>query len=110
DLSAFLVIDKLLKTDILQGERVLQIDGGLVIEVHGGLISYVFGDTYLLRDQFSLQTDTFNLPIKEVEFSFENMPATDGELLDKITFETALDGSAMPMTYRKKYSSMDLFE
>jgi len=110
DLAVFLTVDKLLKKDILEGEKILRLEDGLSIEVEGRLITYVFGDSYLLRDQFSLQTDTFAMPITGVEFSFENLPARDGELLDKIAFATTLDGSVMPMIYRKKYSSMDLFE
>lgn len=109
-LAEFLSADRLLKMDILNGEKVLKSDDGLIIESERGVITYVFGEAYLLRNQFELRTDTFNLQVRIQDISFESMPVQDGELLDRVGLEMSLEGAELALVYRKQYSSVNLFK
>lgn len=105
-----LQIDKLLKQDFLQADRIVRAGEGLILETEEGVISYAFGDSTVLRDQFSLRTDTFRVSTDPVSISFENELVEDGLLADQLTLQVRAEGQQMPLHYLKIYSAQDLFE
>lgn len=110
ELAGFVTLDKLLKQDFMAAGKVLKSADGLVMQMEGGLISYQVDPAFILRDQFSLRTDTFKLAINEPGFSFENEEAIEGEAIDQFGFETLVQGQLIPVRYQKLYSAQDLFK
>ena len=114
-LATFLTADKLLKQDFLQAQEILKTgemgnEEGLQLKMPHGLITYRFNENYLLRDQFALRVDTFKLLVKMPDFSFENLASEEGGRVDRLHFETRLEGMPLLLNYKKLYSAQDLFE
>lgn len=109
-IAIFVTADKLLKQDFLKAKKITKISEGLVMEMEEGLISYNFRSDYLLRDQYSIRTDTFKLKIDKLNFLFENEVVADTGLIDQCSFETEIDKQAISLYYQKVYSARDLFE
>lgn len=110
ELAGFIRLDKLLKQDFMAARSILKSSGGLVIEMKGGLITYQLDKDYVLRDQFSLRTDTFRLKLGNTGFLFETNEVADGQAIDQFGFETVVQGQLVPLHYRKIYSAQDLFK
>ena len=108
--AAVTLLDKLLKTDVRQASRVLKTEDGLSLQLEQGLIRYSFTDTTVLRNQFTLRTDTFKLVVKDLGFSFEQHSAEEEGLVDQLGFKVVLAGDVVPLQYQKLYSATDLFE
>lgn len=110
ELAGFVRLDKLLKQDFMAARNVLKSSDGMVLELEGGLIRYQIDPAFILRDQFSLRTDTFKLVVGKAGFSFENNDVEDGQLMDQFGFETVVQGQMVPLHYLKIYSAQDLFK
>lgn len=102
--------DKVLKQDFLKANRILKSEDGLALTLEGGLIKYHFSQAYLVRDQFSLRTDTFKLAVNDIGFLFENGPVEEGSYVDFLNFKAVVDGDVVPLQYHKIYSAQDLFK
>lgn len=110
ELAGFIRLDKLLKQDFIAAQSIIKSPEGLVMEMKGGLISYQLDKDYVLRDQFSLRTDTFRLKLDNTGFLFESNEVADGQAIDQFGFETLVQGQLIPLHYRKIYSAQDLFK
>lgn len=102
-------IDKLLKQDFIKAKSIVKTADGVFFEINDGIVTYSFKDSYILRDQFSLGIDTFKLQVNDLNFSFENEVAEEGQEVDLLSFKTQLDGDLIPLQYLKLYSAQDLF-
>jgi len=110
ELAGFVTLDKLLKQDFMAAIKVLKTAEGLTMQMEGGLINYRVEPSFILRDQFSLRTDTFKLLINEPGFSFENEAVEEGQVIDQFGFETSVQGQLITNHYQKLYSAQELFE
>ena len=108
--AIFITADKLLKQDFLKAKKIVKVPDGLTMEMEEGIVNYNFNNAYLLRDQFSLRTDTFKLKIDKLNFLFENEAAEEGSMVDQCSFETEIDKQAISLYYQKTYSAKDLFQ
>ncbi len=102
-------IDKLLKQDFIKAKSIVKTADGVFFEINDGIVTYSFKDSYILRDQFSLGIDTFKLQVNDLNCSFENEVAEEGQEVDLLSFKTQLDGDLIPLQYLKLYSAQDLF-
>lgn len=107
--ATFTVVDQLLKKDFLLADQIIRSADGINIQDQQGTISYQFKDTYILRYQYALQTDTFKLQVKSPGFSFENNLAEEESPVDQLSFDTQLEGETIPLVYQKIYSAQTLF-
>lgn len=110
ELADFVRIDKLLKEDFLGAKHIVKSPKGLVMEMEAGLITYHIDSGFMLRDQFSLRTDTFRFQVNSPAFLFENNVAEEGQPVDQFSFETVVEGQLIPLHYQKIYSAQDLFK
>ncbi|TCC97686.1 prepilin-type N-terminal cleavage/methylation domain-containing protein [Pedobacter hiemivivus] len=110
ELAGFVLVDKLLKQDFLGARHIVKSSDGLAMEMEGGLISYRLDSGFMLRDQFSLRTDTFKLQLNSPAFLFESNVAEEGQPIDQFSFETVVQGQSIPLHYQKIYSAQDLFK
>lgn len=110
ELAGFVMLDKLLKKDFLSAKHIVKSQEGLVMEMEGGLINYRMDSGFMLRDQFSLRTDTFKLQVNSLAFLFETNVVEEGQSIDQFNFETVVQGQLIPLQYRKIYSAQDLFK
>lgn len=110
ELAGFVRLDKLLKQDFLAARDIVKSPEGLVMQMESGLIRYQVDPAFILRDQFSLRTDTFKLAINSPGFFFEHNVVEDGETIDQFCFETVVQGQLVPLHYLKLYSAQDLFK
>lgn len=110
ELAGFARLDQLLKKDFVQAERIVKSTDGLVVQMETGLIRYELAEGFVLRDQFSLRTDTFKLPVTKSGFFFEQGAVGEGAMIDQFTFETSVQGQTVPLHYHKLYSAQDLFK
>lgn len=108
--ATFSVLDKLLKKDFLLPWRIVKSSDGLQVETASGLISYEFKEGYILRNQLAMQTDTFKVNAKAVEFFFEKQAVEEGGSVDQLSLEMQLDGESLSLIYKKTYSAQDLFK
>lgn len=108
--AAFTVADKLLKKDFMMADHITRTPDGLDMEAENSLIKYQFTESYILRTQSALQTDTLKIPVKSGSFSFEDQVAEEGATVDQLTFETQLEGQDIPLAYKKLYSAQNLFK
>lgn len=108
--ASFITADKLLKQDFYRANRIVKIQDGLAIEIDGRFVNYSFKPDYLLRDQFSMRTDTFKLKIDKLNMLFENEVVAEGSPVDQCSFETEIDKQPLLLYYQKIYSSSDLFK
>ena len=109
-IAAFTLADRLLKKDFLSADHILKTTEGLNFQSSGGIISYLFRDSCLMRSQHALQTDTFKIPVTAASFTFEHAAAADDTMVDQLEYETQLEGQPTILTYRKLYSSQNLFK
>lgn len=110
ELAGFVNLDKLLKQDFIAARNIVKSSDGLVMEMEGGLIRYQVAPHFILRDQFSLRTDTFKLIVNHTGFSFEHKDVEDGQSIDHFEFETVVQGQVLPLHYLKIYSAGNLFK
>ena len=108
--ATFSLADQLMKKDFLQADQILRTQDGLDMLSPGALISYQFKDSLMLREQHSLETDTFKLQVKAPRFSFENQDVAEGAAVDQFDFQTLLEGEVIPLSYKKTYSAQSLFK
>jgi hypothetical protein len=108
--AALAISDKLLKQDFIRALNIERSSDGIVLHLAEGEVSYIFTDTCILRDQFTLRIDTFKVSIKNLSFLFEGQPGEEGARIDQLGFQTELDGMQMPFQYHKTYSAQDLFK
>jgi len=108
--AIFITADKLLKQDFLKARKIIKVQDGLTFEMEEGFVNYNFNNAYLLRDQFSLRTDTFKLKIDKLNFLFENEVVTEGNPVDQCSFETEIDKQTISLYFQKTYSAKDLFQ
>ena len=110
ELAGFVMLDKLLKQDFLSAKHIVKSQEGLVMEMESGLINYRMDSGFMLRDQFSLRTDTFKLQVTSPAFLFETNVVEVGQSIDQFNFETVVQGQSIPLHYQKIYSAQDLFK
>lgn len=110
ELADFVRLDKLLKQDFLASKRIIRSSDGVVLQLDAGVIQYTIDSAFVLRDQFSLRTDTFRQVIKHVNFSFENNDSESEQLVDLFSFESIVQAQMVPFRYYKLYSAQDLFK
>lgn len=110
ELADFIRLDKLLKQDFVAAKSIVKTPEGLAMQLEGGTVHYKVDPAFLLRDQFSLRTDTFKLVANHIGFSFENNIMGDGQVIDQFGFETVIQGELIPLHYLKIYSAQDLFK
>jgi type II secretory pathway component PulJ len=108
--AAFSLADRLLKNDFLGADHIIKTTEGVDFKSGNGLISYQFKDSLMLRSQHVLQTDTFKFPLKTVCLTFENMEAEVATEVDQLEYETSLEAQPITLTYKKRYSSQNLFK
>lgn len=108
-ISTFINADRLLKQDFQRAKRIFRSADGITMEMTTGVIRYEFNNEYVLRDQFSLRTDTFKMKVNKLSFLFENEANEADQLVDQCSFETETDGQRILLYYQKLYSAQDLF-
>jgi len=107
--AVYILADHLLKQDFGQARQITRTADGLILGLAGGQVRYEFNADYILRDQFSLRTDTFKLPAKQILISFEGQQSGAGAQVDRLELQTAVQGEDLALVYQKIYSSQDLF-
>jgi len=106
--AAFSLLDRLLKQDFKRSGKLVKTDNGVQLETTGGLIQYEFADDYVIRDQYTLGTDTFRCDPKAVICTFEKRVVISGETIDQLELQTTLQKEEVPLIYHKTYSAQDL--
>ena len=106
--AAFMMMDRLLKKDFAGQGTIVKTTEGIQMNMKGQLISYKFEDGYLIRDQYSLGTDTFKLDTKAVSCTFEKEAAADGQHIDELIVQAKLENEEVSLIYHKTYPSQDL--
>lgn len=109
-LSAYTAADKLLKTDFMLSKAIVKTTEGLQLEFESGQVIYNFKDGKIVRDQFGLRTDTFDLAVTDVQFQFEKEEAIEADTVDQLSFQSKLEGENIPQVYIKRYSAQQLFK
>ena len=74
-----------------------------------GIIHYEFNTAYILRNQYSLRTDTIHLATADHLFTFEHQQAGYGSMVDRLQLTVVIDDQAVNRIYTKSYSAADLF-
>lgn len=105
-----MVIDQRLRSDFESAKRITKSLQGIIIEQSGGKINYVFSKDLIIRDQFTLRTDSFKMSLNNIHYLFERQDKEAGAILDELELSIQADGQPMPLSYKKQYSSQDLFE
>lgn len=108
--AELMLADQLMRSDFLAAHKITRTEKGLELTLDQGLLSYTFSQDLILRDQFSLHTDTLKIPVQEAGYSFEGREQLPGENIDQLELLLELDGRVLPRLYKKKYSSNDLFK
>jgi len=109
-IAAFAVADQLLKEDFLASDHILRTADGLDFQSESGMIRYQFTGSYVLREQYALQTDTFKLEVQHISFTFENEAVAEGTEVDRLDYTSRLEDQDIPLTYQKTYSAQSLFK
>lgn len=109
-IATFITADKLLKQDFINARHIIKTEEGLMMEMEDGMINYHFKPDYILRDQFSLNIDTFKMKINNSSFLFERGVAEEGKSVDQLSFNAEVDGQSIALYYQKVYSAQDLFQ
>ncbi len=107
--AEFVLVSKLLNKDISAARTMVRIGDGISLE-DSMAITYRFFPEYILRDQYSLETDTFFVANSELVSSFEGKETVDGEITDKAGFKAVLEGKEVPMVFLKVYSAEEMFK
>lgn len=110
NLAAYTIADKLLKKDFQLARHMTGNGNQLHIELDSGLVNYEFKENFITRELVPLPVDTFFLPVKKVEFSFEKKVAGDETAIDELNLEAMLEGQQISLVYKKNYSAQDLFK
>ncbi len=110
ELAEFTRLDKLLKKDFMNARSIVKSPGGLMVAFEQGVISYQIDKDFVLRNQFSIRTDTFSLKMDKTSFLFEKDEVADGQAIDQFGFEAVVQGQVIPLSYRKIYSAQNLFK
>ncbi|PTT01384.1 hypothetical protein DBR11_07490 [Pedobacter sp. HMWF019] len=105
-----MAIDQRLRNDFESAKTITRSPQGIIIEQSGGKINYVFSKDVIIRDQFSLRTDSFKMSLDNIHYLFERQDKETGAILDELGLSIHADGQPMPLSYKKQYSSQDLFE
>lgn len=108
--AEFVLLNKLLKKDIAESEKALQLGEGISLESTQGTIQYAFSPGFITRNQHELQTDTFYVKNNSLLMTFEDKPTEEGDLTDKVSFIADLEGRSITLVFSKRYSSEELFE
>ncbi len=108
--AEFVLLNKLLKKDIVESEKALQLGEGISLESAQGTIQYAFSPDFITRNQHELQTDTFYVKNNSLLMTFEDKPTEEGKLTDKVSFIADLEGRSITLIFSKQYSSEELFK
>jgi prepilin-type N-terminal cleavage/methylation domain-containing protein len=108
--SAVTLLNKLLSVDFIAAEQVLRTEDGFQIICRNGKIRYTVTEDFVVRDQFSLRTDTFNMSVSNGGYYFEKTEVDFEKTIDEVHFSIALAGYVVPLRYYKQYSSQNLFK
>lgn len=109
NLATFIGLDKLLKQDFVAAKNIVRSSEGLVLQLDGGVVTYQINEQYLVRDQFSLRTDTFKINVNHLNYLFEQAPVEAHGVIDQVNFDVAVEGEQIPVQYQKIYSAQTLF-
>ncbi|MGY4538162.1 type II secretory pathway component PulJ [Mucilaginibacter sp. UYNi724] len=107
--SIIIQLSKTLQRDFARSRRVCTRPDGLVIYGQDSIF-YEFRNDYMLRR--SARSDTFHVEIQNLEMTFENKLLTTSSadsLVDRLFFQLLLRKDTIPFSYRKFYSSEELF-
>jgi type II secretory pathway component PulJ len=107
-IAEFIMADKLLKQDFMLADKIIRTEQGIILESGQGVIQYEFTDSSILRDQYSLRVDTFQLKENQYVPLFENSEADIGERLDQLKLQTTWEGEMINLNYSKIYSAENL--
>lgn len=108
-LSEIVLTDHLLRKDFFSSEQVRRSEKTLLFKLDSGVISYAFEEGFILRDQFSIRTDTLRLDVEGWDTRFEGREIPDETLLDELNLSVWAEGERIKLSYIKRYSSADLF-
>lgn len=108
-IASFTIMDKLLRDDFLKANPIVKTDSGLEFHMDNGKVQYQFNDSLIIRNQYNLRLDTFNIVLHTINFTFENEESGVGRRIDLLSYLVTLDNETIPMSYRKMYSAQNLF-
>lgn len=110
-LSVFIRVDQLLKKEVERADRMERTIDGIALDDIGGRITYHFTPGYILREQYSLERDTFYVTGQDLHTFFEGKEITqEGQLLDQVSWTASIESGHFPLIYTKKYSAAVLFD
>jgi prepilin-type N-terminal cleavage/methylation domain-containing protein len=104
------LLNKLVNMDFLSGEKIIRTPDGFQVNSQVGKIHYIVTKDFIVRDQFSLRTDTFSISIPEKVYYFQKQQVESGGIIDEVHLSIFLSGYVIPLNYYKQYSSQNLFE
>lgn len=107
-LSELALADKLLKKDFAEAEEIVRSENGITLNSKEKQISYEFDSQYILRNQNSLHTDTFHLPVKNLFIGFQNIESTPGRPVNKLLLQTTVLEEEITINSSKTYSAEEL--
>lgn len=108
--AEFVLLNKLLRRDISNAEKIVRSPEGINLEGPEGSIIYSFSEEYITRNQYSVKTDTFKVSNSDLITSFEEKEVTEEGMIDRISFTGVLQERKVPLVYVKTYSAEEKFE
>jgi hypothetical protein len=108
-ISDLTLINKLLSIDFMAAEKIFRTPEGFQLDSRQGNVRYIVTNDFIVRDQFSLRTDTFIISIPRKDYYFEKQEVESTGIIDEVHISVGILGYVIPLKYFKQYSSQDLF-
>jgi hypothetical protein len=112
-LSTILQFDRNLRRDVLLSLSICPADSGIRFIKNRDTVFYEIKHDYIVRN--SLKKDTFKMDVSILNLRFEGADVSttagnDTTLVDEINLNIRLENTPVIYTYRKQYSSENLFK
>lgn len=99
-----------MERDLQRCTLVLRLEDGVELQCDSVSVNYLFEGKYILRVFGELKTDTIRLEHKPMLTFFEGSEVNDSDTIDRIDLSLVLAQKAIPLQFRKSYSSVNLFQ